>query len=97
MARHVLFCAAAVLSAVCLAHAATQQTARAPITKTNEATATVTIEAIDSTSRLITFKNDADGTEDMASLLAGDIRRALDFFKTHPVARVDEHRVGYHH
>jgi len=36
-------------------------------------------------------------SRDMASLLAGDIRRALDFFKTHPVARVDEHRVGYHH
>ena len=65
MARQVILCAATVLTAVSLAHAANQQTDRAPITKTNVATATVTIEAIDSTSRIITFKNDKDGTVDM--------------------------------
>ena len=74
MARQVLLCAAAVLSAASLTHAAYQQTERAPITKSNVMTATVTIQAIDSTSRLITFKNDADGTED--TVYAGpDVKR----------------------
>jgi hypothetical protein len=64
MARQVLLCATAILAAVSLARGASQQEARAPITKTNVLTATVTIQAIDSTNRLITFKNDKDGTED---------------------------------
>ena len=33
----------------------------------------------------------------MAGLLAADIRRALDHFKTHPVPHTGEHRVSYHH
>ena len=81
MARQVILCAATVLTAVSLAHAANQQTARAPITKTNVATATVTIEAINSTSRIITFKNDKDGTEDMV-------------YTTPEVKRFDQLKVG---
>ena len=36
-------------------------------------------------------------SRDMASLLAADIRRALDHFKAHPVPRTAEHRAGFHH
>src|SRR5262245_38456406 len=36
-------------------------------------------------------------SRDMASLLAGDMRRALDHFKAHPAAPTGEHRVSYHH
>jgi glutamate decarboxylase len=34
---------------------------------------------------------------DMAAILADDIRRALGYFKTHPVPHTEEHRVSYHH
>src|SRR5262249_3983082 len=36
-------------------------------------------------------------SRDMASLLAADIRRAVSFFKEHPVAPTGEHRASYHH
>jgi glutamate decarboxylase len=36
-------------------------------------------------------------SRDMASLLAADIRRALDHFKTHPVSHTGDHRVSFHH
>ncbi len=36
-------------------------------------------------------------SRDMISLLVGDIGRALDHFKKHPVPRTGEHRVSYHH
>jgi glutamate decarboxylase len=36
-------------------------------------------------------------SRDMASLLAEDIRRAVDHFRNHPVPQTGEHRVGYHH
>jgi glutamate decarboxylase len=36
-------------------------------------------------------------SRDMAAILADDIRRALEYFKTHPVPQTGEHRVSYHH
>jgi glutamate decarboxylase len=36
-------------------------------------------------------------SRDMASLLVGDIRRALEHFRTHPVPHTGDHRVSYHH
>jgi glutamate decarboxylase len=36
-------------------------------------------------------------SRDMAGLLADDLRRALDYFKRHPVAGTAEPRIGYHH
>jgi len=36
-------------------------------------------------------------SRDMAALLADDIRRAIDYFATHPVPQTGEHRVTYHH
>jgi len=36
-------------------------------------------------------------SRDMAELLAGDIRRAIDHFASHPVPHTAEHRPGYHH
>ena len=36
-------------------------------------------------------------SRDMADLLADDIRRAVDHFKTRPVPHTGEHRAGYHH
>jgi glutamate decarboxylase len=36
-------------------------------------------------------------SHDMASILAADIRRALDYLKKHPVGGDVEHRVSYHH
>jgi hypothetical protein len=65
MARQVLLCAALIVGAASVSYAASQQATPAPITKATTATATVTIQAIDSTARLITIKNDADGTEDI--------------------------------
>jgi hypothetical protein len=73
MARQVLLCAAVMFGAVSLAHAAYQQ--QAPITKSATASATVTIVAIDSTSRAITVKAE-DGTED--TLQAGPDVKSFD-------------------
>jgi glutamate decarboxylase len=36
-------------------------------------------------------------SRDMAAVLGADIRRALDFFKAHPVPQTGEHRVAFHH
>jgi glutamate decarboxylase len=36
-------------------------------------------------------------SRDMAGMLAGDIRRALEYFKLHPSPRSFEHRASYHH
>jgi glutamate decarboxylase len=36
-------------------------------------------------------------SRDMAALLAADLRRAVDHFKTHPVQHTSEHRASYHH
>jgi glutamate decarboxylase len=36
-------------------------------------------------------------SRDMAGLLVGDIGRALDHFRKHPVPHTGEHRVSYHH
>jgi glutamate decarboxylase len=36
-------------------------------------------------------------SRDMASLLTADIRRALAYFKAHPVPHTGEHRASYHH
>jgi glutamate decarboxylase len=36
-------------------------------------------------------------SRDMAGLLADDIRRALEYFKTHPNAKNTEQRVSFHH
>jgi glutamate decarboxylase len=36
-------------------------------------------------------------SRDMASLLAGDIHRAIEYFKKHPAPRTGEHRISYHH
>ena len=36
-------------------------------------------------------------SRDMASLLADDIRRAIDYLKSHPTAYTGEHRPSYHH
>jgi glutamate decarboxylase len=36
-------------------------------------------------------------SRDMAALLAADLRRAVDHFKTHPVQHSSEHRASYHH
>lgn len=36
-------------------------------------------------------------SRDMASLLANDIRQALDYFAKHPTVPTDEHRASYHH
>jgi len=36
-------------------------------------------------------------SRDMASLLADDLRRAVDHFKTHPVPHTGEHRASHHH
>jgi glutamate decarboxylase len=36
-------------------------------------------------------------SRDMASLLVDDLRRALEFFKKHPVPRTGDERVSYHH
>jgi glutamate decarboxylase len=36
-------------------------------------------------------------SRDMASLLAADIRRGLQYFDKHPVPHTGEHRVSYHH
>jgi glutamate decarboxylase len=36
-------------------------------------------------------------SRDMAGLLADDIRRALEYFKTHPSATTTEQRVSFHH
>jgi glutamate decarboxylase len=36
-------------------------------------------------------------SRDMACILASDIRRALEFFKKHPVPATVEHRISHHH